>query len=73
MLLLQEKINAYLRFVESGELYDEYPQAADREVVISVVGQYPLSKKALAFYETVSLVVQQVGFELRFELLAPKV
>ncbi|MBC6110685.1 DUF6572 domain-containing protein [Pedobacter fastidiosus] len=28
--VLQEKINAYLRFIESGEIYDVYPDSVDR-------------------------------------------
>lgn len=31
---LQEKINAYLRFVESGEILGKYPQAAGKTPVI---------------------------------------
>ena len=34
--LLQEKLNAYLAFVESGELYSAYPSAAERPVVLDL-------------------------------------
>ncbi|WP_407059149.1 DUF6572 domain-containing protein [Ralstonia syzygii subsp. celebesensis] len=30
LLLLQEKINCYLRFIESGEIYNSFPSAEGR-------------------------------------------
>ena len=32
MYLLQEKINAYLSFIESGEIYRKYPNATDKPI-----------------------------------------
>lgn len=43
LLLLQEKLNTYLRFVESGEISQTYMDAKDRSVLIDVVCKYPLS------------------------------
>ena len=51
LLLLQEKINTYLSFVESGEILESYPSAEDRNVIISVVGKYPLSALAQEFFK----------------------
>lgn len=30
ILLLQDKINAYLQFIESGQILEEYPTAIDK-------------------------------------------
>ncbi len=68
LLLLQDKLNAYLRFVESGELYQEYPNAHGKRVVISVVGKYPLSESAEKFYNQVTPIIESAGFHFRFEL-----
>ena len=73
LMLLQEKIKTYLRFVESGEIYQEYPDARNRQVLIEIVGKYPLSEKAKAFYAAVEVVVKQSGFEIGFELFAKNV
>jgi hypothetical protein len=35
--MLQDKLNAYLRFIESGELLETYPDAVDRRAVICLV------------------------------------
>ena len=34
MYHLQEKINTYLRFYESGEIYAQFPKAKDKKIII---------------------------------------
>jgi hypothetical protein len=67
--LLQEKLNAYLRFCESGEIYREIPSAVGRRIVFQVVGQYSLSRVAEIFYKQAGKVVNSAGFDLSFRLL----
>lgn len=40
LYLLQGKINAYLSFIESGELMQEYPDAGGRTPVIEIVTKF---------------------------------
>ena len=47
---LQEKINSYLAFIESGELLKEFPKYEGKPIVIEVVGKYPLNSEAEHFY-----------------------
>ncbi len=68
LLILQEKINTYLAFIESGQLYEEYPSAKGKRVIIRVIGKYPLSEEAKKFYKKSSEIVAKAGFELRFDL-----
>jgi hypothetical protein len=68
LLLLQEKINGYLRFIESGELVKTYPKALGRQVVIDVVGKYPLNDEAERFYELAAPTIEAAGIRLRFQL-----
>lgn len=49
--LLREKLNAYVEFIESGGLLKKYPKAKGREVIVEVVGKYPLNEGASAFYQ----------------------
>jgi hypothetical protein len=37
---LQEKLNAYLRFIESGEIYESYLKSKDRHLRIDLVLKY---------------------------------
>ncbi|WP_179950121.1 DUF6572 domain-containing protein [Bradyrhizobium sp.] len=50
LVLLQNKLNAYLRFIESGEIFKKVPDAKGRGIVINLVGNFPLSHKADFFY-----------------------
>jgi len=39
LILLQNKLNAYLRFIESGEVFEKVPDAKGHTIVISLVGK----------------------------------
>lgn len=67
--LLQDKLNSYLRFVESGEMVEGHPATRKRRVIFHVIGRYPLSAEARKFYDIVSPVIAEAGFTLRFELM----
>jgi hypothetical protein len=71
LVLLQAKLNAYLRFVESGELYQRFPDAAALPVVIQVVGKFPPDDQGSRFLQLASRAVEAAGFELRHSLLQP--
>jgi hypothetical protein len=40
LLILQDKINAYLEFIENGELIENYPDANGREILINIITKY---------------------------------
>jgi hypothetical protein len=67
LLLLQAKLNAYLRFVESGELMDVYPQAQGRHVSIDVVFRCAVPEVALQFLEQARSAVESAGIGFRFQ------
>jgi hypothetical protein len=64
-LLLQEKLNRYLAFIESGEMYEAYPNARGRTPVISVVMRVEPTEDAKAFLDAVETVISQAGIEFR--------
>jgi len=68
LLMLQEKINTYLRFVESGEIFVKYPEAKDRQIVFEVVTKYRQDDQAKEFCSQAALVVANAGFELKISL-----
>lgn len=69
LLTLQDKLNAYLRFIESGDLVRRYPEAKDRVPQITVVLKYPPSGNGLRFLERVSRVIESGGILFRHETL----
>jgi hypothetical protein len=65
--LLQEKINTYLRFLDSGEVYEKYPDARGRPIQIEVMFHYPPSIEARSFLAKVKPIVEDFGYGFRFE------
>jgi len=65
---LQKKFNAYLAFVESGEILQKYPDAKNRSVVFRVVFQTSPDKAGRAFLDRAMKVIESAGCSLRTEL-----
>lgn len=68
LLLLQNKLNAYLAFVESGEIFETYPAAVGKSVKFDVVCKFPPDDKALQFFALCSEVVRSAGFEFGYRV-----
>jgi hypothetical protein len=62
LFCLQEKLNSYLRFVESGEIIAIYPKAAGRHIVFDVVQKYPAPQEASWFFERALKAINGAGF-----------
>jgi hypothetical protein len=69
--LLQDKLNSYLRFVESGEIRKKIPGSQGREVAINVVGKFDLSDQAKLFYDRATQAITNAGIEFKFSLMRP--
>lgn len=63
--LLQEKINVYLGFIESGEIYVSYPNAKGRPLVIDVLTKFRPSEDAARFLKHAEAVIENYGATLR--------
>jgi hypothetical protein len=68
LLLLQEKINSYLGFLESKEIYEAYPDSRDRKFQIDIAFLEKPSAKAIKFLDTVSKIVLDAGFSLTYSI-----
>jgi hypothetical protein len=66
LLVLQNKLNTYLEFIEGGQLYAKFPQAVGRNIVIQVMGKFPLSEEASKFYRLAGKAIEGYGYSLRF-------
>jgi hypothetical protein len=66
---LQEKLNAYLRFIDSGELSQSYPEAAGRRIEIEVALQHPLDPLGVQFFAEVGPMVREAGIGLKHRTL----
>lgn len=66
LVLLQDKINTYISFIESGELVEAYPEAKNRKTAISVVGKHKPTPDAIRFFLKVRDIVGLDDIEFRF-------
>lgn len=64
LLLLQEKLNSYLAFIESGEINDVYAAAQDSDIKINVVCKYEPTTEAISFLSKCAEIITQA--ELKF-------
>jgi hypothetical protein len=70
MYLLQEKINSYLRFIESGEICAAFPQSQGEKLTIRIVGKYDIPASARDFLDKVQKELLAAGYRISFERLA---
>ncbi len=68
--ILQTKFNAYLAFVENGEILKRYPDAAGRSIVFSVVFKFRPDRAGREFLARAQKVIESAGFCLRYEVFA---
>ena len=64
LILLQEKLNHYVAFVESGEIYEVYPKAKGRKIVIQVVKKYSFPEIAEDFMKLAKEAIKDIPMEL---------
>jgi hypothetical protein len=69
LLLLQEKLNAYLHFIESKKLLETYPQADGLPIVIRIGGKFPLGAEATRFFSLAKDKLATLGVSLEFQLV----
>jgi hypothetical protein len=70
LTILQNKFNAYLAFVESGEILLRYPKAKGRLVAFEVVFKYRPNPECQEFLTRARRVIESSGFTLRSEVYA---
>lgn len=67
--LLQDKLNSYLRFIESGEMYAALPETVGRSIEIAVVLNYEPSPTAELFLTKARTAIEVAGFRLSWRVL----
>ena len=69
LLMLQEKLNSYLAFVESGEIAEHVQDAQEREIHVNVVMLHEPDDQALNFLRVAAETIKGAGFTLRWALV----
>ncbi len=66
LFILQEKINCYLAFIESGEIFNAYPKSKDKQIVIELVTKYEVSVDGAVFINKVTEFLVSIGVKFRY-------
>jgi len=66
MLFLQNKLNDYLEFAASGQIYKAYPDANGKGIAIKVMAKFSMNSEGKKFFERVRLFVLELGYRLEF-------
>jgi hypothetical protein len=69
LLILQDKINAYLDAIESGNLYKVFPNAKDRKIIIRIVAMYEPNSDVLIFLKRTEEILKSAGYGFGFKVL----
>ncbi len=68
-LMIQEKLNAYLEFIESGQLYQEYPNAKGASLSISLISKYPPDTNAREFLSELVKAISEYSVVFKYSTL----
>ena len=68
--LLQDKINAYLEFIQSEQLLEDYPAAEEHPRVISVIMKFDPPEEAVTFLTQVMKVLTDEGIGFRWKVVS---
>jgi hypothetical protein len=69
ILLLQDKINAYLQFIDDGQIFEHYPTATKTNIVIEVVFKYDPPKSIFIYLNRFKEMVSDFGIPLTWRII----
>jgi len=67
LLLLQDKLNTYLGAIEDGQLYESYPKAKNRNIIIRIVALHSPNEDGQTFLERVNEILTSAGYGFEFK------
>lgn len=66
LLILQDKINSYVDLLQSGRIYEIYPDLKNRNFVIQLVMKYLPNEDGRKFLDIVTKFLKDNSFEFNF-------
>lgn len=67
LFMLQEKINSYIAAVESGEIYNLFPESRGKNIVIKIYFQHRIPMECIDFLSNASEVLSSTNIQLQYE------
>jgi len=72
LLTLQQKINTYLAFIQTGEIVESYPHALGKKIVIDIIGMHPMPPRGKVFLEKASATAAELDVQITFRVHPPR-
>jgi hypothetical protein len=69
LFVLQDKINSYLVFIESGQIFESYPAAENKILIIEVTMQYEPDEMGLTFLERSKEIIENASIQFKWRQL----
>lgn len=65
LAILEDKINAYIRYIESGQYESECPEFAGKPIQITIVSKHNYPVEAQNYLEKVQTVINAIGVSIK--------
>ena len=69
LLVLQNKIIDYLSFIESGQIYIDYPTAKGKNIVINIFAKFIPNEPAKKFLRIAMETIRSAGYDLTLSFI----
>jgi len=69
LIILQDKINSYLDFIENEQLYEVYPYSINKQIIISVVFKHNPNEIAKDFLQSCKETIESINVHFNWEVL----
>jgi hypothetical protein len=63
LLLLQEKLNTYISFVENEDIYETYPKAKNRKICINLICKFEPTELGRQFLTKAASILHGAGID----------
>jgi hypothetical protein len=70
LLILQNKINDYIEFLQSGQLFEARPQARGLAIEIQIVFKFKPAGDGIRFLQIARETIRQAGFQFSTKTLS---
>ncbi|ADL53277.1 DUF6572 domain-containing protein [Clostridium cellulovorans] len=67
--LIQDKVNNYLSFIESGELYQTYPTSKGKKIEIEIYCKYELTINCEKLFKKLKRFLDDNGYGFNYKML----
>jgi hypothetical protein len=68
LLKLQDKLNSYLSFIQSGDLLRKYPAAQGKRVHLDLVCKFTPDEESKQFLQLCAEAIMDAGYQFRYRL-----